>query len=237
MMISANGIGAFSERDDGMSRVVVFGTGQIAEVADFYLEKDSEHEVVAFTVDKEYIKESVFLGLPVIPFEDVDSIFPPDGYRMFIPISYKSMNRARERKYLEAKKKGYSFISYISSKAVYYGTAVGENCFILENNVLQPFSKVGNNVVMWSGNHLGHHSVVGDNCFVTSQAVISGNVSIGNNSFVGVNATIRDNLEIGRYSLIGAGAVILGNTSDYDVYTAKGSTVKLPKRSIDILHI
>jgi len=220
-----------------MSKVVVFGTGQIAEVVYFYLKNDSEHEVAAFTVDKEYMEACCLSGLPVVPFEEINSIFPPSDFKMFIPISYKSMNRVREKKYLEAKEKGYSFINYISSKAVYYGTAVGENSFILENNVIQPFSRIGNNVIIWSGNHLGHHSVIGDNCFIASQAVVSGNVRIGNNSFVGVNATIRDNLEIGKFNLIGAGTVILENTSDYDVYTAKGGTVKIPKKSTDILHI
>ena len=220
-----------------MCKVVVFGVGQIAEVVYFYLKNDSEYEITAFTVDSEYINESTFLGLPVIPFSEVNNIFSSEEYKMFIPVSYKSMNRAREEKYLEAKEKGYSFISYISSKAVYYGTTVGENCFILENNVIQPFSKIGNNVIMWSGNHLGHHSIIGDNCFITSHTVISGNVRIGNNSFLGVNATIRDNLTIGRYNLIGAGAVILKDTTDYDVYSAKNGTVKLAKRSTDILHI
>lgn len=175
--------------------------------------------------------------MPVVPFEQINSFYPPDQYKLFIPISYKSMNRIREAKYYDAKQKGYSFIKYISSKATYYGTDIGENSFVMENNVIQPFSRIGNNVILWSGNHLGHHSVIGDNCFVASHAVISGSVRIGDNSFVGVNATIRDNLKIGKFNLIGAGTVILEDTSDYDVYTAKGGTVKIPKRSIDILHI
>lgn len=220
-----------------MNKVVIFGTGQIAEVVHFYLTNDSEYEVVAFTVDKEYIRGLHFLRLPVVPFEEINNLFSPVDCKMIVPVSYKSMNTIREEKYLAAKKKGYSFIKYISSKALFYGTAVGENSIILENNVIQPFSRIGNNVIMWSGNHLGHHSIIGDHCFIASHSVISGNVMIGNNSFVGVNATIRDNVKIGKFNLIGAGALILADTADYDVYSAKGNTVKLPKKSVDILHI
>lgn len=220
-----------------MSKVVVFGTGQIAEVAHFYLTRDSDHEVVAFTVDGEYLKEDSFKGESVIAFEEINKYYPPEEYKMFIPISYKSMNRIREARYIEAKGKGYSFISYVSSKASYYGSLIGENCFILENNVIQPFSCIGNNTILWSGNHLGHHSVIGNNCFIASHVVISGSVKVGDNTFIGVNATIRDNIEIGNYNLLGAGTVILKNTADYEVYSAKGGTMKIEKKSTEIKHI
>lgn len=220
-----------------MSKVVVFGIGPIAEVVDFYLKKDSEHEVAAFTVDGEYMKESSFHGTPVLAFEDIRENFPPEKYKMFVPIGYKSMNKIREEKYLEAKKMGYSFIRYISSRASYYGSQVGENCFILENNVIQPYSVIGDNTILWSGNHLGHHSVIGKNCFVASHVVISGNVRVGDNSFLGVNATIRDNVKIGSYNLIGAGAVILKDTADFDVFAAKGATQKIDRKSTELSHI
>jgi hypothetical protein len=51
-----------------MAKVVVFGTELVAELAHYYLTNDSEHEIVAFTVNKEYIKEDTFCGLPVLPF-------------------------------------------------------------------------------------------------------------------------------------------------------------------------
>jgi hypothetical protein len=39
-----------------MTKVVVFGVGQLAEVVHFYLSHDSPHEVAAFTVDNQYQK-------------------------------------------------------------------------------------------------------------------------------------------------------------------------------------
>lgn len=200
-----------------MSKVVVFGNGQVAEVAYFYLTQDSEHEVVGFTVDKDYMNKQSFWGLPVVPFEDIEKYYPPSLYNIFIPIPYTKLNKLREERYLDAKKRGYQFISYISSKAIYYGTCVGENCFILENNVIQPFVEIGNNVILWSGNHIGHHSKIEDHCFLASHIVVSGSVTIESHCFIGVNATIRDNIVIGKQSIIGAGTLVLNDIPDKSV--------------------
>ena len=50
----------------------------------------------------------------------------------------------------------------------------GDNCFILEDNTVQPFVTIGNNVTLWSGNHIGHDSVIEDDCFISSHVVVSG---------------------------------------------------------------
>ncbi|MCK5538518.1 MAG: acetyltransferase [Bacteroidales bacterium] len=204
-----------------MAKVVIFGVGQISEIAHFYLTTDSEHEIVAFTVDKEFIENDSFHDLPVVAYEDLVEKYPPNEYKIFIPISYKKVNKLRAEKFRDAKEKGYECVSYISSKATYYNTPVGENCFIFENNVIQPFTKIGDNCILWSGNHIGHHTTIEDHCFLASHVVVSGSVTIGAYSFIGVNATIRDNIIIGKENVIGASSVILSNTEDRSVYPAK----------------
>lgn len=219
-----------------MSKVVIFGIGKIAEIAYFYLTNDSAHEVVGFTVDKEFLNNKKFNGLPVVDFKLIKEVYPPNKYKLFIPISYKGMNKIRASKYYEAKSLGYSFITYISSKASYYNSKVGENCFIMENNVIQPYSQIGDNVIMWSGNHLGHHSKVENHCFIASHVVISGEAIIGEYSFLGVNSTIRDSVKVGKESLIGAGSIIVKNTEEKSVYVPPRS-VKLEKTSDTIIKI
>lgn len=201
-----------------MAKVIIFGVQDFAQLAHFYLTHDSEHDVTSFTVDKEYMKAEEFLGLPVVEFETLEHTCPPGDYKLFVPMSPAEMNKSRANKYYEAKNKGYQFITYISSKATYYNTPVGENCFIFENNVIQPFTEIGNNVMMWSGNHLGHHSVIKDHCFIASHVVISGHCVIDEYSFLGVNATVRDRITVSKRSLIGAGALILENTKESGVY-------------------
>lgn len=220
-----------------MARVVVFGTGQIAEVAWFYLTHDSQHEVVAFTVDRAYLDRNTFHDLPVVAFEDLTTLYPPDQYEMFVSISYQQVNRLREAKYHEAKKKGYTLISYISSRATLWpGAVIGDNCFIFEDNTIQPFTRIGNNIIMWSGNHLGHHSVIDDHTFVSSHVVISGSVHIGSHCFLGVNASIRDNIKLGSGTVVGMGAIVVKSTEAGDVLVGTPAR-RLEKKSHELERI
>jgi sugar O-acyltransferase (sialic acid O-acetyltransferase NeuD family) len=214
--------------------VVLFGNGELAEVIHFYLNHDSDYKVVAFTADEKFIKENSFNGLPVVPFESLYISHPPDKFKMFVALSYRKVNSIRAEKYIEAKNKGYQFISYVNSKASYWpGLDIGENTFIFENNVIQPFVKIGNNTILWSGNHIGHHSTIGDHCFLASHIVVSGMVKVGNKTFIGVNSTLRDNINIGESCVIGAGALILKDLEDFSVVPGKGSEV-INKKSFEI---
>ena len=208
-----------------MAKVVIFGLLDTAELAHYYLENDSEHEVVAFTVSKEYIKENEFKGLPVVPFEDIATLYPPSENKLFAPMTAKKMNQLREQIYNQGKEKGYSFISYVSSKATLFDNEIGENCFILEDNTIQPFTKIGNNVVLWSGNHIGHHGHIKDHVFFTSHVVMSGHCVIESNCFFGVNATIRDYSNIAKGTLLAMGASLTKQeTEEWGVYV--GSPAK-----------
>jgi len=202
-----------------MSQLIIFGAGDIARLAHYYFTRDSEHEVVAFTVDQKYREADTFLDLPLVSFEDVTSSYPPGEYKMFVALSYAKMNKLREEKYRAAKEKGYELVSYVSSRCSFLTDyPVGDNCFILEDNTIQPFVRIGNNVTLWSGNHIGHDAVIHDHCFLASHIVVSGYVQIGNNCFIGVNATLRNSITIAPETLIGAGAVIMKDTVEQGVY-------------------
>ncbi len=188
-------------------KVVVFGVLDTAELAHFYLTHDSEYSVCAFAVHQKYLESTEFRGLPVVAFEEVQEIYPPEDYYFFAPMTGRKMNKLRESVYNEVKSKGYRLISYISSKATILPEAqIGDNCFILEDNTIQPFTTIGNNVVLWSGNHIGHHGQIHDHVFFTSHVVMSGHCTINSHSFFGVNATIRDYTEIAQGTLLAMGA-------------------------------
>lgn len=206
------------------NKLIIFGTGDIAELANFYFSKDSLYEVVAFTVDKQYLNSTKFCNLPVVAFENITEEYPPSVYSIFIALSYSNMNETRKQKYFLAKSLGYSIASYISSNATILNCdCIGENCFILENNTIQPFVSIGNNVTLWSGNHIGHHSKISDHTFVSSHVVISGGVEIGSQCFIGVNATLRDHIKIGNNCVVGAGALLLSDAEPFGVYLATAS--------------
>ena len=204
--------------------LIIFGGGDIAQLACLYFNSDSKYEVVAFTVDRECITSPVFCGLPVEPFDNLSNTYDIDKYELFIALSYSKINALRKEKYISAKQMGYKIASFISSRAsVLNDGEIGENCFILEDNTIQPFSRIGNNVTLWSGNHIGHHSVIMDHCFISSHVVISGGVEIGEQCFIGVNATLRDHIKIGARCVIGAGALLLEDAEPEGVYLGRST--------------
>ncbi|PKO82456.1 MAG: sugar O-acyltransferase [Betaproteobacteria bacterium HGW-Betaproteobacteria-13] len=193
--------------------LIIVGNTAFAEIAYEYFTHDSDYQVVAFSVERPFLKSDRLFGLPVVPFEDLRQYFPPSEHAVYVAATYSQVNRLRTRLARTAKGWGYALASYVSSRAfVWRNVPVGEHCFIFEDNTVQPFVRIGNNCVLWSGNHVGHHSVVRDNCFISSQVVISGFCDIGENSFLGVNATISNNVTIGRDNWVGPGVTVLKST-------------------------
>jgi sugar O-acyltransferase (sialic acid O-acetyltransferase NeuD family) len=201
--------------------VVLFGIGAVARMAQFLWTNDSPREVVACTVDRDFMQGKSSLGLPVVPFDEVTSQYPPSDFDMFVAVGYSRMNRFREQRFQQAKQLGYTLPSYVSSRATTWpGLALGENCFVMEDVLLQPFVSIGDDVILWSGCHVGHESVVQDHCFVSSHVVISGFVTVEANCFLGSNCTIRDGITVARECVVGAGAVVLKDTEPRGVYVA-----------------
>jgi sugar O-acyltransferase (sialic acid O-acetyltransferase NeuD family) len=208
-----------------MKKLIIFGTGDIAQIANYYFQLDSDYSVEAFTVDRPYLQDS-FEGKAVVPFDELSKTYPCKDFDIFIALSYKNLNHLREEKYLAAKQAGYKLVSYINSHCTYLSQfPPGDNCFILEDNTIQPFVQIGNNVTLWSGNHIGHHSTIEDHNFISSHVVISGHCHVEPNCFIGVNATLHNNVRIKRENIIGAGAIINKSTNEFDVHLPAKSTL------------
>ena len=202
-----------------MEKIIIFGNSVFAEHIYFLLTHDSPFDVVAFTVDRKYMKYDSFCGLPVVPFETIESVYPPFQFKMAVSLGFQRVNRLREEKYLHAKTKGYQLVSYFSSKATMYpGLAAGENCIILENSIIAPYVEIGNDVIVASGAIIGHHAILKDHCFISPGAVILGGVTVGEYSLVGANATVKEEVVIARECLIGSGVSITRNTQERGVY-------------------
>jgi sugar O-acyltransferase (sialic acid O-acetyltransferase NeuD family) len=206
------------------NKLIIFGVLDLAELAHYYISKDTEYEIIGFTVNKDFITNNFFTPkgstkkYPVYPFEDLELHFHPSEYLLFAPMTGSKMNTARKNIYNEGKRKGYTFISYISPNATINDNKIGDNCFILEDNTIQPFTEIGNNVVMWSGNHIGHHGKIDDHVFFTSHVVLSGHCHVKEKAWIGVNSTIRDGVTIGEGSLIAMGSLITKNVEDNSFY-------------------
>lgn len=220
--------------------LVLFGSAETAELAKFYFDNDSDYQVVGFTVDDEFVESDQFMGLPIVPFSQVRKSFPPKSHQMHIALSYSKFNQVRQEKYIQAKDAGYQLASYVCSKSVTWpDLTIGDNCFILENQTIQPSVKIGNNVMIWSGNHIGHGSVIGNHSYIASHVVISGHCSIGERCFLGVNATLKDFTKIGDDCFIAmdasvtkkmpSGAVALGTSAN--ILTEDNRLARVLKKS------
>lgn len=219
-----------------MTEIVLFGTGVQAHDLHALFSHDSDHEVVAFTVDREEMSRRTFLELPVVPFDEVENLYPPDRYGMHICIQYQDLNKVRAEKYAQAKAKGYKLISYISSTAtVWEGLEVGENCVIGPNCTIFPSARIGNNVLIGTGCIIPHKTCVGDHCFVAAGVVFSGWVTVEPYCFIGTGAVLRDNIILGQETVVGAGALLLENTEPQSVY--KGVNAELLPITSDKLRL
>lgn len=214
--------------------LIIFGCGEFGEVAHFYFSRYSNYEVAAFTVDSSHLEEPVFCGLPVIPFESLLEAYTPDIAALFVAIGYDDLNAARKRKFFAAKDMGYEIASYVSSKATLWsGLEVGQNWFILENNLIQPFAKLGDNVIMYPGNFIGHHSSIDEHTYISANVTIGGGTHIGERCFLGLGSKLRDHIRIGARSVIGVGANVMHDTEPDSIYAGiKARKIKAPSNRL-----
>lgn len=202
-----------------MDKTIIFGTGGGARTAYQYLNESDDHDVIAFTADSSMIEHSTYLDYPVIQFEQLEKCYSPDEYKLFILLGFKDLNALRIKKFEEGKAKGFTFTNYISPKSDIHGSIeIGENCFILGGQTINPDVVIEDNCVLWSGNHIGDRSRIGQHSWISSHVCIGGDCKIGPASFLGMNATIYHDVSIGEKNIIGAASIIDRNTNDGAVY-------------------
>lgn len=200
-------------------KLIIYGIGRFARFAAYVFNNDSQYIVNGYSIESSLLEtKSNFFdsSIEYIPFEKLNKIKAPREHHLFIAVGN---NLVRERLYFSAKQQGFELASYLSSKAsIWQNLEVGENCFIGEGCVLQPFVKIGSNSILLSTG-VGHHSEVGKHTLLSATS-LAGNVKIGDYSFLGLNSAIQENIKIGHKNIIGMGTVITSDTEDNAIYTA-----------------
>lgn len=200
-----------------MRKLVIFGAGAFAEIAHHYFTHDSAYDVAGFTVDREYLRESGFHGLPVVPFDEVPGHFPPAEHDLFVALGIGGVNRKRAAKVAEAERLGYALASFCSTRAdVPAGLVLRPNTMIMERAGIQPYVEIGRDCIVWSATRIGFRTRIGDHCWMVS-AICGESVTLGEGTFVGLNATVAPGITVGSHSIIGAGALILRDVADDSV--------------------
>lgn len=209
-----------------MKKIIIFGNSPAAIQSHYDFTTDSDYEVVAFTVDQHDIREIEILGLPVVPFEQVENLYPPGDFSMFIAIYFNRVNQVRTKRFGQAKAKGYTLASYVSTKAIVWpDLVIGENCMICDGANVRPFTKLGENTFVMSSAVIGHDAVVGANCYLAIHAVVLAGAKVEDCCVIGANSTILNGITVARECVISAGAVINKNTQEKGVYTVTQPTL------------
>lgn len=217
-----------SRPDAPLPEVLLYGNGQIARMLFHFMRPT--HRVAAFTVDRALITDPAYEGVPIVPFEEIESLYPPGRYPMIIAVGFVDMNRIRAARYAEAKGKGYRFINYIHPSVVIHDNLkLGENTVLLDHVSVHPGTSIGNSTFICSNTNIGHGCRIGDNCWINAGVAIAGETTIGANTFIGINAAIGDNLQVAEACYIGASTLITRNTAPEEVYvSASGERFPLP---------
>lgn len=214
-----------------MANIVVFGAGQIAEVATAYIEAHGPHRIVGYTVDGDRKESDQFLGKPLIAWEALESVFPPDVVELLGPLSYRRLNQFRRDRYLEGKARGYRYANFVHPGVELLHVSMGENCFILGACTIEPYVRLGNNIMIWSKAHIGHHALVDDHCFIGPGAGVGGNTHIGECCMFGPKADLQAGFSMGASTFVGAGAQVKESVEPGGVYIRREGTPRAKIRS------
>lgn len=199
--------------------VIIFGNQLSSSLAWYCLTHDSTMHVAGFTVDESRLESTQHEGLPIVAFERLEQVFPPQDYRLLIPMGYVQINRIRRSRYEQAKQRGYQLASYVSTRAsVWPDLVVGDNVLVYEHAIIQPFARVGDNCIIRSGAHVSHHCEIADHVFVSAEVAMASSCKIGEQAILGVGSVLRDGLRVAERSFVGAGAVVVTDTQADGVY-------------------
>lgn len=214
-------------------KVLIYGNGSIARILYSYARHNMD--VCGFTVDDVCIRESqsTFCGRPLVPFNMVETIFPPQDHKIIIAIGFIDMNELREKKYLEAKEKGYSFGHYIHpSVMIHDDVSFGENSIILDHVSIHPGCRIGNSTFISSNVNIGHDCTVGAFNWINGGVMIAGGCDIGQGCFFGVNSSVGQGVRMGKRNFVAANTLINKSTKDGEVYLSEsGQLFRLSSKS------
>lgn len=199
-----------------MKKIVVFGNTILSNMLFYDALGNDSFEIVCFTVDKEYLHNTEFLGLPQLDFANIQETYPAGEYDMIAVLGGYSCMRNREKMFLRAKSKGYYLRNYISPKADFSPEIImGENNIIMAQSHIGIGGSMGNNNIIRQNVYLGHDFHLGNNNFIGAGCNIGGNSVIKNACYIGLGATIINNITLENETLIGAGSVVIRNTEPF----------------------
>lgn len=198
--------------------IIICGTGKAGELLFEDLRLYNIAHVEAFTADQKYIKTQTFKDLPLVCFDNVEEIYPPQEYDMLIALSYREM-RYRGEMFIKAKEKGYYLPNCIFPDAkVYPDLIIGENNIICSDTYLGPYGQIGNNNIIRQKTYIGHNFRIASHVYISPGCIIGGYSQIDDLSFIAIGSVVKERIHIARETLLGAGSLLLNDTEESSQY-------------------
>jgi len=123
-----------------MADVVIFVLAR-SRGREVYIDAHGEDRIVGFTAIANMRKPSAPRS-PLVRGKNLNDFFPPQQVKLLGPLSYRRMNEFRRIRYLEGKRRNYQFTSFIHPDSAHLYDRIGEECLILEANIVQPYARI-----------------------------------------------------------------------------------------------
>lgn len=216
-----------------MKNIVIWGISELSQMISKFVETDERYEVVAYTLDDEYVQQDQFLSKPLVPFSRLNEVMNGKRFEILVTVGYGKMNDVRRDITRRLVSAGYTIADYIHPSSLVYSSKLGIGNIILENCSIGAFTELGDGNIIYPSTTISHHSIIGNYNFFSVECAVAGHVKIGSNCFFGVNCTVRNELNVADHTLVGAAAYISHDTDEYGVYVPE-RTIKLNRSSIDM---
>lgn len=208
-----------------MKKVIIFGfsgltKGFIVNNLDYLWKGDISYDIECIYLDKEYIKESSFEGIPIV--SDVSQY---KNYNCTV-LTYHHDLRKKWIKLADSLEMEHISIIH-KDNYIAQNVKIGKGCFIGQNNIIESSVTIGDYFIAGYNNRIGHDSVISDFCHTYVGANIGGFNTIGNNTSICSSSCTKEYVNIGDNSTLGLGAVLFKDLNDN--CTAIGNPARIVK--------
>ncbi len=195
-----------------MEKVLLIGAGGHSTVILDALKLTTHFQSAAFVNSKEDTPQKEYLGLPVLPEEQLTYLLHPKG---IICVGDNSLRQVISQKVLEFNT-NFEFINVIHPSAIVSPSAVlGMGNFIGAGTVVGPNCHIENHCILNTVSSIDHDSHMSSFSSLGPGVICGGNVRIGEATAIGLGAKIIHNIKIGAHTIIGAGSTVLDPVGDY----------------------
>lgn len=218
-----------------LKRVVVFGIGDFSDIVTYIIEEKLGGEIAAYTVNRCYIKGNEYHDKPLVPFEHIQEMYPPQEFDMVLGFIGKKMFQERQEIIQQIKEKEYELPNIIHPSASIDSKIIGEGNIILQHTSVEHHCKIGSGNIIWQNVVLPHHNEIGNFNNLAPSVSLSGYSKIRNHCFVGNNVCVKNKVVIGSFAYIGAGAYVSKNVCEKQVLVPNRSYILENKTGFDFL--